>query len=102
MGLKIDIAPAAQEAIRDLPRDAKLLRLMWRRLEEMAADPGQFTEPGVYPVSPRRRMGNFEIVDTAGRRWGFTVVVAVTPDRLEVLVVRGAQFDFPDAIAAPL
>ena len=92
MGLPLRFAEVALEQLRELPADAHLRRTVWRRIEEAADDPDRHTEPGKYPV---RRMLNFVAFDAAGKRWGFTVVVAVTADAFEVRVVRGAQYDDP-------
>ena len=95
MARSIRMSEPAIEQLRDLPRDRSLLKVLFRRIEEAADDPDRFTEPAVYPFRADRRMSNFAAYDTAGKRWGFTVLFAVSDDAVEVKVIRGAQYDLP-------
>ena len=98
MARSIRMSVPAVEQLRDLPRDPALLKVLYRRIEEAADDPGRFTEPAAYPFRADRRMSNFVAFDTAGRRWGFTVLFAVDDDAVEVKVIRGAQYDLPPEV----
>ena len=95
MARSIVFSDFAGESIGELPRDEVLLKALFRHLEDAADDPERYTEPGVYPVAPHRRMLNAKLFNLARKPWHFTIVLAVTDEALEVLVVRYAQYDLP-------
>ncbi len=95
MARTIVFSDFATESIGELPRDPVLLKALFRHLEDAADDPDRYTEPGVHPVARHRRMLNAELTDAAREPWHFSIVMAVTDEVLEVLVVRYAQYDLP-------
>ena len=98
MARSIKYSDFAKLQIRELPRDKILLKALFRHFENAADYPERYTEPGVYPVSPHRRMPNAELTDQAGESWHFAIVFGVTDEVLEVRVVRYAQYDLPPGI----
>ena len=98
MARSLTFSDFAREAIGELPRDAVLLKALFRHLGDAADDPERYTEQGVYPVPPHRRMPNAELFDLARQSWQFSIVMAVTDEVLEVLIVRYAQYDLPPGV----
>lgn len=98
MARSITFSDFANESISKLPCDAVLLKALFHHLEDAADNPDRFTEQGVYPVPSHRRMLNAELFDLARKSWHFTIVLAVTDELLEVLVVRYAQYELPPGI----
>lgn len=87
----------ALERVRELPRNAQLLRLVWRRMEEAADDPDGKTEyPPPLPHRQDARLLTFSAHDSGGRRWAFSVLFIDVADGLKAIA-----FEFNDASEYP-
>lgn len=93
---RLTFSQAAHEQIAGLPRDAVLLRAVWRHLERAADDPDQFTEPAPFPHRPDRLLCTFRAADTARNEYAFSVLFARIGDEMQVTSLRfNLTTDYP-------
>src|SRR4051812_42335868 len=91
------ISDPAAARVREVPRDRPLLTAVGGRREAAAADPGRWTEhPPPIPHRQDARLMAFFAHDSAGQRWGFSVLFLDVADGLKVIA-----FEFNDATDYP-
>lgn len=93
---RLTFSDAAKEQVAALPRDATLLRAVWRYLEQAANDPNQFTEPAPFPHRQDRRLCVFRAADAARNEYAFSVLFARTDDEM-----RATYFAFNSTAEYP-
>lgn len=87
----IVVSPQAEAFIRNLPRDAALLKGIWDQLEEAANDPKHILPPALpYPWP----MLNFPVHDSSNQVWAIVVLVKRErigePDEtLSIILIQG-------------
>jgi hypothetical protein len=94
---RLSFSPSAQLQIRELPRDAVLLKAVWRHLEQAANEPDKYTEPAPFPHRGDRLLCVFHAADIARKEYGFSVLFAPKEGEMEVTYFAfNTTADYPD------